>query len=464
MNLPVVWSLLLAAVLLTTGCNKDDDDDGPAPVTQGSLQVVNAIIDSQLVTFRIKTSSSEDFNPLDQLQFRQASQLALAPADDYDVEITYLDPLTNETIELLPDFQFTLTAEMVYTFILHGDFTNPQTMLLEKPRGDLDTGDAAEFEAQIVHVGTGEALDVYLGDPNATIDTSAPLTTLIPGASTQPLLRTAGLQRLRLTEAGDSQVLYDSGTFNLVGRTRRTFLLHDNVGPDANTKDTVLLTESGTIEHPNEVARAGFRVFNAVPDETSITVDLIDATSEQTLETVTLGFTEVTDFAPITATFIDVSVAAASAPGVEANRTTVSLNQDTFYTLTVGGSIPDDSLSVRSSTSPQRPIATFANLHFVNTLRETDDPEIPRVDLYALEVGDALDDDVPRFVQFGFLASAAAIVPPMLMDLVVTTSGTNAILVGPVRVDMVARSSIIVVATEATGGGEPYQIIVETTQ
>ncbi len=464
MNSPVVWSVLLAAVFLTTGCNKDDDPSGPVTIVEGSLQIANAIVDSRLLTFRIKATSSDDWNELAELGFRQATQMGIAPAEDYDIEVTYFDPLAAEQTNLVPDFQFTMVVETIYTLILHGEFASPELLLLEKPSADFDTGDGAEIEVRVVHAGTVDVLDVYLGDPNATIGTTTPLVTLIPGEWTDPLRVASGLNRLRVTQAGDTQVVYDSETFNVVSRSLRTIVLHDNVGPDASTTSAFLLTENGTIEYPNEVARAGFRVLNAVSDEDSITVTIVDSASEESLDTVTLAYTEITAFSAIDAAFVDVSVAAASTPGVEAKRTTVSLNQGTFYTITIGGSIADDSLAVRSSTSPQRRIATSANLHFINTLRETDDANNPRIDVYVLDVGDALEDDFPILTQFGFLSSSAVTMPAKLMDVVVTTSGTNAILLGPIRIDLVARSSIIAVAAEAAGGGEPYQMIVETTQ
>lgn len=465
MNLPVVWPVMLAAVLVTMGCSKDDSARiRSAVITEGSLQVANAIPDSPQLTFRIKLASADDWNLLDQLTFRQASQMGLAAAGDYEIEITYIDPLTDDSTDLLPIFELEVVVGTNHTLMIHGDFTSPQALLLEDPVGDLVTQDSVQIEVQVVHMGTVESLDVYFGDPNATLSTETPVATLAPGASTQLSRMDAGIYRLRVTEAGDAQVVYDSGDFNVAGRTQRTIVLHDNVGPDSNTISSFQLTPSGTIEYPNEVARAGFRVVNAVSDEDSITVDLADATSEEDLETVSLEYTEVTEFSVIDATFIDISVAVSSDPGIEAVVATVSLNEDTFYTITISGSVADDSLAVRSSTSPQRRIATLVNLQFINTLRETDNADNPRVDLYVLDVGDALGDGPPRFTQFGFLSSAAATVSPQSVDLVVTTSGTNSILIGPTRVDMAAGTSVIVVAAEAVGGGKPYQMIVRTAE
>jgi len=55
------------------------------------------------------------------------------------------------------------------------------------------------------------------------------------------------------------------------------------------------------------------------------------------------------------------------------------------------------------------------------------------------------------------------VVPARAVDLVITTAGTQSILAGPTRVNLQGATEVLVVVTEAVGGGGPNQVVIHTT-
>ena len=107
-----------------------------------------------------------------------------------------------------------------------------------------------------------------------------------------------------------------------------------------------------------------------------------------------------------------------------------------------------------------RQVANSVNIHFVNTLRETDEEDSSAVDFYALRLGDSLSDTAPLATALSYLDGTSVIIGATPYDLVVTTSGTQSILAGPARIFPVGGEQMIVLASEAAGGGLPNQVVV----
>jgi hypothetical protein len=450
---------VLAAGLMF-GCGGNDSDSSPAVLPAGFLQIVNAIIDSPELS--VEVTLDDETRNMGELGFQAATGIVSMDQETYSMAVTYIDPVTGDSADLIVDADLDITVDTIHTVVIRGSFASPNLLFLEKPLGDVGEDDSEDIEVQVVNVGA-DTVAVYFGDPDLGVTGESLLGTLTSGSNTEPVLLPEGSYRLRITDDGSSVVVYDSGEFDFARQSRRVIVVSDNFGPDPATKSAFILTENGTVALSNGVARSGLRIINAVADEADVTVDIIEPTSQVTINSVTLNFPDVSEYVNVDPSFVNVSVAVASAPG-EASNSTVSLNEDTYFTIIVAGSGIEDAISIRASSANQRPFATGANLHFVNTLRDTDVEDFDRVDLYALALGDSLADSGPKFSQIGYLGSTSSTLPATAFDLVLTTAGTQSILAGPVRISVDGSTSLLVVAAEAFGGGVPRQIVVHRTQ
>ena len=466
-QLLMMCRISLVAIILI-GCSSDDDDDDV--LLDGTLQIVNAIPDSPPLTITLIDDGAADDDDeetiIGVISFQAATAVFTLEQRDYEINITYVDPETGSDENFVADIDVDITRDKVNTLILSGTFANPSDMLLEKTFGDIDDNDDDEFELQIVNLSTGTSLDVYFLENGESLN--SPTATLSFGDSSTPVALEEEDYRLQVTEIGSDSVLYDSGSFDVPDRVRRTVVINDNVGPDAATRSAFVVTEGGTTVYPNEVARAGLRIINVIADETSAAIEVTDSATLLVIEAVTLDFTDITDFLTVEPNFISVTLDISSLPG-ETFDSTVSLNEDAYFTIITAGSAEEDedgdnTIAIRAASTEQRAIATTANIQFVNALTETDLTDFDRVDFYALEIGDSLSDSAPTFSQIEFLEGSNTALPATAFDFVVTTAGTQSILAGPTRLNLEGATSLFVIAVEASGGGKPNQIIVHTTQ
>ena len=457
-----------AAVFLFAGCDDDDGSSAPPDPGIGVFQFGHAIADAPALALyaagfddTVGATNEGELTLVGGIDFGGVTQFGTAAPGSFRMEVRYIDPETANEAVLIPEFLLGIGDEMIHTVIARGSFAAPDPMILSKPAGEVDSAESADIEVQFVHLGTNQTLDIYFGDNDQDIASAAPFATLTPGNWTEPTLLPEGEFRLRLTAAGNTNAIYDSGEFTITRRSRRTIILADSFGPDPTAKDSFQFAETGGLAFPNEVAQAGYRVINGVGEETDITVDIIDGATDEIIDTMTVDFGQITDFMTIDPVFIDVSVSVASDPGVQEATASFSLNQDTFYTIVIGGSVVRSSVGIGSISASRRPLAIGANAQFINTLPRTEDDVLQPVDFYALDAGDALADGSPRASFVGFLNGSTTTLPAAPLDIVVTASGTESIHAGPERLNVDAGANVLTIIAEAAGGGTPYQIIID---
>ncbi len=430
-----------------SGCGgSSGGSDGP-----GYVQIVNVIVDSPSLQADVEDSL---FN----LNFRQGTGLVEVVSGNNTVEVIYIDPDNGDETTVVEEFELAVFESTIHTLVLHGTYDAPQLLSLDKPFSDIGEEDSEIYEAQVVNLSTGGALEVYISEPNLDPGNNVPVATLVSGAASDVLTLDAGDLRLRLLAEGETQVIYDSGEFEIEENTRRTFYIHDPVGPDPASRGSFQTTDSGLLTFPNEVARAAVRTANMVVDEASVNISVVDPGQGDTLRADDLPFTGVSGYTTVDPAFVNISAQPVS--GAADVNTTLSLNEDTFYTVVVAGAVVDDSVSVRALPLARRLVATSAVVQFVNTLQETDIDDFDQVDFYVLPQGDELDDGPPLAADMGFLEGEEVLVEANgEYDLVVTTAETQSILAGPVRVTPVGGTAMLVLITPAAGGGTPYQLV-----
>lgn len=450
----------MGVVVAMAGCESNGGSSGSA--AGGTIQVVNAMPDAPSLTIELELADDEDVvTEIGTLRFQGASEQRELASDEYLLRVTYIDPESNSEVTLFDDEPIDIEVDRLYSVILRGSFRAPDVLVLDREI-DVFDADLDQIEVQLVNL-TDDSIAVHLGDPAAAVGSDNLIDTVTAGSNTTPVLvdgNDSSAFSLRLTNDGDTDVIYDSGEFSIPLRTSLLFVMSDAISPEPNAIAATILSSTGSVVFSNEVADAGIRVVNLVADDINATVEVNVPSTGDLVDSQVIEFGEVTSFVGSDPSFINVSATLASDPASTLN-TTVSLNQDTFFTIVVGGSLIEETVSVVANEAQINPSATETAIQFINGLRQTTIEDFDRVDLYVLSRGDALADSAPVISQVPFLDGDNVVVPATAVDLVVTTAGTQSIIAGPTSIMLDGSTALLVAPTEAAGGGTPNQILVD---
>ena len=442
------------SMLLLSGCGSSDSSDSSG---SGLIQMINGIIDSPNLSVEFTNSDGDLVETISSLSFQSGSRLLSLARGTYEIDVYYVDPDTGFEERLLSG-EIDVRRNTVYVGLLNGLFATSQLTWFDKDEGDV-TDTEEEIELQAINLSSA-TVAVYLGDTSQALNSETLIATVAPGNVSDPVIfeydDDADYQ-VRLTGDSSSEIIYDSGVIGVAESSRNTVLVGDPIGPDPDSRTVSIIRDAATEMRPNDLARSGFRVINAVADAADVAVVVeISATGDELLNGV-LQPDEVTELTVVDPEFVDVEVLAPSG-AASSNTATVSMSADTAYSFVVAGSSSEDDVSIRSNVLDLRRVANSVNIHFVNALRETDDEDVNDVDFYALPLGDSLSETAPSATGVGYLEGTSFIVGATPYDLVVTTAGTLSILAGPARIFPQGGERALAVSTEATGGGRPFKI------
>ena len=446
--------VLLSLIFSIQGCGSSDSSDN----SPGFIQFINAIEDSPDLAIEVTDEDDDTILAVSGLAFREASALNSRTRATYDIEVTYTDPDSGFDERLLTS-SIELDRNTLYSAVLTGTFAVPELRFIERDEGDVTDSESEDIEIQVLNL-SANTVTAFLGDDSDGTSPTAEIATVAPGNNTQASERAFdddAEYHLRLTDDSD-ELVFDSDRINISNASRYTIVVTDATGPDADKPAAFIVTDSGQLTFSNSIAQSGFIVLNTVGDSTTMDTNVeVSATGDSLLAQM-LSFSDITTLTIADANFVDVSAVDESAPSTTYS-TTVSLNEDTAYAITLGGATIGDDVSIRANEIDLRRVANSINIHFVNGLRETDDEDNSEVDFYALKLGDSLSDTAPLAQGISFLEGTSVIAGAVPYDFVVTTASTLSILAGPTRIFPEGGDRIVVAVTEANGGGEPYQVI-----
>ena len=447
-------TLLAVSLSLLSGCGSDSSSSG-----NGSLQMINTMEDSPTLFVEVEDSEDDLVETISVFGFQTASSLRSIVRGTYEISVKYIDPET-EFEERLITTDVDIFRGNIHTGVLTGTFDDPNLLWFDKPEGIVTDPDSEDIEVQAINM-SSRSLSLFLGDAAEGLSADALVATLaaneVSDARAVPHDDDADY-RARATEDGSSDIIFDSGDINVPVASRRTLVATDPTGPDSNVVSVFVVTDAGSERYQNEQAASGFRLINGIADVADARMVVTTPATGDVLQDVTLLFGQASSFQVADGSFVDVDVFAPASETI-ATRSTVSLNEDEAYSITAAGSALNQDVSIRANVYDLRSVANSINLHFINTLQETDEEDSSDVDVYALQLGDALSDTAPLASRVGFLESTSVVLGATSYDLVVTTSGTQSILAGPQRIFPDSGEVRIALSAEAVGGGEPNQII-----
>jgi hypothetical protein len=436
--------LLVLAGTLLVGCGGTSYKGNGGinkPISTGYLRLVNTLPDSPTLLVGV------DGQTLTRVSFAQATGLQQVAVGKYAIDVQYLDPKGN-TVKAIDKERLDITTDVQATLFLVGTLGQPHTHKIEN---DAAAPAAGSAQVQVIQTVSGQpSLDVYLTDAAADLATAPKLATVAYDESTPLTTVPSGANyRLRVTAAGSSSVLYDSGAFTLVDTSRVTFAVVNYFGPGGAGFRVVQLNSQNASVFPNEVLPGAFRIANMIADVAAVDLYIGPVTGTPAFGGVAFG--TVAPLQEFPAGTLDCTLTVAGNPLSVLYSGPVALNSGETRTLVPIRSA--GSVSARATVDTTRPVTGESQFEVINATTAG------ALDTYLLGPGETLANATAAIVNQPVLAFAGAVKAPDTYGVTFTTTATKTPIAGPSSLATVDGGIYSVIVFDAAGGGSPYQIV-----
>lgn len=374
--------------LFLIGCSDDDDDvvQEPAPTPEyANVRVVHAASDAPMVNI---TANDSILNNLEGVDYQVASSRFEVETGMYDIGVTGILP--GENAEVL-QADVTLEADMNYDIFAVGNVSDDTLSLLTVTSMETSV-DAGNAQVQIVHAASmAPTVDIYVTAPDTDITTEQPLVTAEFTDATDLIQVPAGDYQIRITPAGETTVVYDSGTVNLADGADLLIAATNNVGTGDSPVTLLAADGDGSFKIWDAEAGAAIRVVHGISDAPA--VDVI-ANNEVVLVD-GIQFPRTTDYVSVAAGDYLIDVVADSDNSVVAiDDAELTLEVGMSYTAIANNVLSAPELDVL--VDMPRSVATEAKVRIVHA-----SPSAGNVDIYVTADGeiDAVD---PAFADIAY--------------------------------------------------------------
>merc|ERR1711968_227072 len=255
--------------LFLIGCSDDDDDvvQEPTPAPEyANVRVVHAASDAPMVNI---TANDAILNDLESVDYQVASSRFEVETGMYDIGVTGILP--GENAEVL-QADVTLEADMNYDIFAVGNVGDESLSLLTVT--SMETAvDAGNAQVQIVHAASmAPMVDIYVTAPDTDITAEQPLVTAEFTDATDLIQVPAGDYQIRITPAGETTVVYDSGTVNLADGADLLIAATNNVGTGDSPVTLLAADGDGSFKIWDAEAGAAIRVVHGISDAPAVDV------------------------------------------------------------------------------------------------------------------------------------------------------------------------------------------------
>lgn len=375
--------------LFLIGCSDDDDDDVvevPAPVIEYSnVRVFHAASDAPMVNV---TANDAILNGLENVDYQVASSRFEVETGTYDIGVIGILP--GENAEVL-QADVTLEADMNYDVFAVGNVSDETLALLTVT--SMETAvDAGNAQLQIVHAASmAPTVDIYVTAPEADITAEQPLVTAEFTDATDLIQVPAGDYQIRITPAGETTVVYNSGTVNLADGADLLIAATDNVGTGDSPVTLLAADGDSSFKIWDSEAGAEIRVVHGISDAPA--VDVI-ANNEIVLVDA-IAFPGTTDYLSVAAGDYLIDVVADSDSSVVAiDDAPLALEVGMSYTAIANNVLAAPELDVL--VDMPRSVATETKVRIVHA-----SPSAGNVDIYVTADGE-IDAVAPAFADIAY--------------------------------------------------------------
>lgn len=260
-KISVLAAVLISSVFLA-GCS--DDDSSTAPTA--SLRALHLSADAPAVDVSVNETVV-----LEDVSYRQASGFLTVNTGSLGLDVLVAN---TETVALAADLN--LARDTKYTVIAANNVASIEALVIE----DSDKPADGFAQLRVVHgAPAAPAVDVYVSGPD---DAFSGLSPTLEGVSfksiSSELEVPAGDYRVRVTAAGSSDVIYDSGSLSLMEGVEYIAVASEVEGGLSPIGLTVLTDLSDTPVVLVDDARTRVRVVHASADAPAVDVLVDDAT------------------------------------------------------------------------------------------------------------------------------------------------------------------------------------------
>ena len=376
---------MLLAALLLSACGSDSgfNEDTDFLVEDGFVQFVNMMPDSPevLMIHGLERTSSG---------FPLAQAVEQRPADKYDWRIVYLDSNDDEVTVAEGEDQL-IEADRLSTFLWMGNLDKPNIQIVDATFVASDSRPAGVSDIWFASNLTNHSMvDIYLTSLDANLSDASPLASVTSGSFTNRLSVDAGInQRLRITTAGSSELLFDSGALEILEKTEDFYAIVDDFGPDGENHANVIRTvggEGSTIQDNSQTAQVRIGNYtNRVNLTGSLGSNVYPNISKQTRSAPQETATGEVDFSITEA-------------GLVLEQSTLTISPGAFQAIYTFENNATDAVSITRSvivSDSVRLVKDRSLFKFINGSNLN-------IDLYVLRPGQDFDDVLPFLDDFGF--------------------------------------------------------------
>ncbi len=372
--------IVMTTLAVLAGCGSDPgfNEDTDFVRTEGAVQVINMMSDSPELTFIHGLNSSP-------VRFPYTSGVEVRVSDNYDWRAAYLNSDGDE-VTVIEGVDQVVSEDVQSTFLLMGNLAQPTAQIVDIPLKPLDQRPETEAEVWFAASLTEHAMvDIYLTEFGTALTAVAPLVTL--DSSTYSSLRNvpAGDNRqLRITPAGASDILFDSGAIVIAAQSLELFALVDDFGPSSSSHIDVIRSLAANLTTITDVTQpAAAQVANLTTitpldvSVGSIDYESLSAGEVSAYRTVASGSQVITTTGPAGTT-------ASETPFLPAGQYLSVVVVDDV------GAEAQPASRIAVVETNLRPIQDRAHFQLVNSSDVT-------IDFYALREDESTDDIAPTF-------------------------------------------------------------------
>jgi len=422
-----ILAVILGIALIAGGCT---ESSRPVATGKGSVRGINALVDAPQIDFLIEERGIGAIN------YKQATDFA--EYDDLGYTFNFdRPPFANIPGSRLASQFIDFQADTEYTLILTGSMANPTIVSWDAPERDWE-GTETVFDIDFVHVSPllGQ-VDVYFAETGTVPVDGNQIATLQNGDRIPYREFPAGDYEIIVTPPNlPDTILFQSLSVTAVAANRVTLALYD-VDPSITAGVAVgLINSSGSsttladVNHPSQLRLMHAR-FNG---------DNVDAYFASDFDNVIFSdveFGELSSYVDIPEQVVLMTLTDVGDSMATVLEAEVGVPPNARSTALFGG--PDETLIFKLLRNGGRPLSTFPLARITSMVTN-----VNSVDIYVLEPGTPIDDDVNPAV-FGIVGAADTDYLPMengMRELVVTRNAEKTAISAPFLVD-VAEGDIL---------------------
>ncbi|MDJ0910333.1 MAG: hypothetical protein QNI99_14135 [Woeseiaceae bacterium] len=413
--------VLITALFALQACTSDSSL--PNPTGKGTVRAINAIEGSPSITFLIEERS------LESISFKAASTAQQFDDFEYNFNFDVFIPADAGTRRIGTVFQ-KVDVGRDYTFIVSGDLLTPTVTVWETDERTFDDAETV-FEMRFGHLSDAlGTVDIYFDAPGVAPVLGSQRGTLSSGEVLGPLDLEEGEYVLTITAQNDpSTLIYQTDTIIYAPRLAQTLTIFDGNENDVAAYNVRLInSQAGIANLPDVLTQPTVRIFQA-----AISLPPSDVYDDEMLTNLVLPNHQFGDFTGDISvpegvtTYTYTAVGNTSAIQFESGINAFAGTHSNFIVI---GDM--DNRVATTYVPDRRRITTQVRFTVYHAAFNFED-----LDLYLVEPGTPIDDDVTRFFPLDYSLNT----PPLSIDegsyeLFATVRGEKTIVGGPLAIDV----------------------------